>query len=50
MTDRPVTVPDLLRTICHSVKIDADQENLSGIGRPIRVVDGGSVVDEVFGA
>ena len=24
------------------------QENLSGIGRPIRVVDGGAVVEEAF--
>jgi len=47
--DRPVTVSDLLRTVCHSLKIDADKENLSNIGRPIRIVDGGAVVKEVFG-
>lgn len=46
--DRPVSVNDLLRTICHSLHIDANQENMSNVGRPIRVVDGGEVVQEVF--
>lgn len=49
ITDRPVGVTDLLRTICHSLKIDADHEHMSTIGRPIKVVDGGEVVSEVFG-
>ncbi len=47
--DRPVGVSDFLRTICHSLKIDADIEHMSGIGRPIRVVDGGEPVMEAFG-
>jgi uncharacterized protein (DUF1501 family) len=47
--DRPVGVADLFRTICHSLAIDANKENMSGIGRPIRIVDGGSVVTEVLG-
>jgi hypothetical protein len=46
--DRPVTVNDLFRTICHSLAIDADKENMSSIGRPIKIVDGGEVVKEVF--
>jgi hypothetical protein len=46
--DRPVTVPDLFQTFCHSLGIDADRENISPIGRPIKIVDGGSVVEEVF--
>jgi uncharacterized protein (DUF1501 family) len=49
IAERPLTVPDLFRTICHSLGLDADQENMSSIGRPIRVVDGGQVVQEVFG-
>ena len=48
--DRPVSVSDLFRTICHGLAIDADKENMSGIGRPIRIVDGGEVVKEVFGS
>ena len=49
VTDRPVTIPDLFQTICHSLKINAAKENMSGIGRPIKIVDGGEVVPEVFG-
>jgi uncharacterized protein (DUF1501 family) len=47
--NRPIGVTDLLRTICSSLKIDADKENVSNIGRPLKVVDGGEVVKEVFG-
>jgi hypothetical protein len=46
--DRPVGVNDLLRTLCHSLKIDADKENMSNVGRPLKVVDGGEAVLEVF--
>jgi hypothetical protein len=46
--DRPVGVNDFLRTMCHSLKIDANKENMSNVGRPIRIVDGGEVVQEVF--
>jgi len=49
VTDRPVGVADLLRTVCQSLQIDADHENMSSIGRPIPIVDGGAVVTEVFG-
>ncbi|MCI0357374.1 MAG: DUF1501 domain-containing protein [Planctomycetaceae bacterium] len=47
--DRPVGVADLFRTICHGLSIDAAKENMSSIGRPIKIVDGGEVVREVFG-
>jgi hypothetical protein len=46
--DRPVEVPDLFRTFCHSLAIDADKENISGIGRPIPIVEGGEAVMEAF--
>ena len=46
--DRPVGVSDLLRTVCHSLKIDANHEHMSSIGRPIKIVDGGEVITEVF--
>jgi hypothetical protein len=49
VADRPVGVSDLLRTICHSLGIDGSKENMSSIGRPIKIVDGGEVVSEVFG-
>ena len=47
--ERPVTVNDLFRTIYHTLDIDADHENRSRIGRPIKLVDGGEVVEELFG-
>jgi hypothetical protein len=47
--DRPVSVNDLLRTACHALGINADKQNMSSIGRPIKIVDGGEVVKEVFG-
>jgi uncharacterized protein (DUF1501 family) len=49
VTDRPVTVSDLFQTFCLALGIDAHKENLSPIGRPIRIVDGGTPVREVFG-
>ncbi len=45
---RPVTVPDLFQTICTSLAIDPAKENLSGIGRPIKIVDGGEPVKELL--
>jgi uncharacterized protein (DUF1501 family) len=37
--DRPVSVPDLLATVCLATGIDPTKQNLSNVGRPIRVVD-----------
>jgi hypothetical protein len=47
--DDPVTVPDLFSTICKSLKVDPRKENLSPIGRPLKIVDGGKPVDRLFG-
>lgn len=49
VADRPVSVNDLFRTFCQSLAINPDHENMSSIGRPIKIVDGGQVVSEVFG-
>ncbi|MCC7085269.1 MAG: DUF1501 domain-containing protein [Pirellulales bacterium] len=46
---RPVTVHDLFQTFCKSLRIDATKENMSSIGRPIKIVDGGKPVVELFG-
>lgn len=46
--ERPVGVNDFLRTMCHSLQIDASKENMSNVGRPIKIVDGGQVVQEAF--
>jgi hypothetical protein len=37
--DRPVSVPDLLATVCLAIGIDPTKQNLSNVGRPIRIVD-----------
>jgi hypothetical protein len=49
VTERPVTVSDLFRTIYTTLGIDADHENMSRIGRPIKLVDGGEVIRELLG-
>ncbi len=46
--DRPVQVNDLLTSICHALKIDPKKENMSPLGRPIKIVDGGTAVKELF--
>ncbi len=37
--DRPVKVADFLATICGALGIDTDQQNMSNVGRPIRIVE-----------
>jgi hypothetical protein len=49
VADRPVSVPDLFCSVCHSLKVDPRKEHLSPLGRPMKVVDGGEVVQELFG-
>lgn len=46
--EQPVAVNDLFRSMCHSLKIDPTKENISPQGRPIKIVDGGKVVKELF--
>ena len=48
VADRPVTVPDLFCSICHSLNVDPRVENISPLGRPMKIVDGGEVVRELF--
>jgi hypothetical protein len=37
--DRPVTVPDFMATICKALGIDPSKQNISDVGRPIRIAD-----------
>jgi uncharacterized protein (DUF1501 family) len=48
VADRPVTVPDLFATFCRSMGIDPTIENMAASGRPIKLVDGGKAVTELF--
>jgi uncharacterized protein (DUF1501 family) len=45
---RPVTVPDLFCTFCKALGINPRKENQSNVGRPLRIVEGGEAVSEVF--
>lgn len=44
----PVAVNDLFSTICKSLQVDPTKENMSPIGRPLKIVDGGKPVDKLF--
>ena len=44
----PVTVPDLFCTICKSLEVNPGVENMSPIGRPLKIVDGGKPVEQLF--
>jgi Protein of unknown function (DUF1501) len=46
--ERPVSVPDLLATVCLALGIDPLKSNVSNIGRPISLVDkAGKPVEEI---
>ncbi len=50
VADRPVTVPDLLATVCAALGIDPQKQNVSNVGRPIRIVDpAGMPIKEITG-
>jgi hypothetical protein len=50
VVERPVSVPDLFCTFCKALAIDPRKENQSNVGRPLPIVEGGKVVEEVFRA
>ncbi len=48
--DRPVTVSDLFCTFCRALGIDPRKENQTNVGRPLKIVEFGHAVHEVFGS
>lgn len=46
--NRPVSVADMFCSICQSLKVNPKKENMSPLGRPMKIVDGGEVVTELF--
>lgn len=40
----PVTVADLFRSLCTTLNVNADHENMSPLGRPMKIVDGGATI------
>ncbi len=48
--DRPVSVPDLLATVFTALGVDPMKQNLSNVGRPIRLVDSAAKpIEEIVG-
>ena len=37
--ERPVSVADLLATVCLALGLDISKQNMSNVGRPIRLVE-----------
>lgn len=46
--DRPVKVPDLHATVCHALGINQAKEVMTPLQRPMKLVDGGQPVLELF--
>ena len=46
--DRPVKVEDLFSSVCYALDVDTDKEHNSPLGRPLKIVDGGETVTELF--
>jgi hypothetical protein len=42
VADRPVRVPDFLATVCKALGVDPTRQNMSNVGRPIRLADAGA--------
>ena len=48
VADRPVSIPDLFHSFCRAMELDPESENISSLGRPIKVVEEGRSIDELF--
>jgi hypothetical protein len=48
ITGRPVTVPDIFRSVAAAMALDPDKTRFAPSGRPIKTVDGGAVLGELF--
>jgi hypothetical protein len=46
--DRPVKVPDLHASVCHALGIDGNKEVMTPLQRPMKLVDSGEMVKELF--
>jgi hypothetical protein len=48
VVERPVSVQDLFCTFCQALGIDPREENQSDVGRPLKIVEAGKAVEELF--
>jgi hypothetical protein len=46
--DRPVEVPDIHATVCHALGINPSKEVMTPLQRPMKLIDGGKPVMELF--
>jgi hypothetical protein len=46
--DRPVSIPDLFATIYRVFGVSPEKEHLAGGGRPLKILEGGEPVKELF--
>ena len=44
----PLTVPDLMATICHTIGIDPETEYHDELDRPIKLVDDGNIIHDLL--
>jgi hypothetical protein len=47
--DRPVEVASIHATLCHALGINPDKEVMTPLQRPMKLVDNGKPVMELFG-
>ena len=48
IAEDPVTIPDFMATLCHTLGIDPDKEYHDTFGRPIKLVDEGHPILELL--
>ncbi len=48
VADRPLSPADLFCSVCQCLEVDPHHENISPLGRPMKIVDGGEVIPELF--
>jgi hypothetical protein len=48
VTDRAIGVADLCRTFCHVMGMTSDEEYRTTDNRPVKLVEGGAVIQELF--
>jgi len=45
---RPISVPDLYRSVAWAMNVDANKTRFAPSGRPVKTVDGGTMISELF--
>jgi hypothetical protein len=48
IVSRPISVPDLYRSVAWAMNLDPDKTRFAPSGRPIKTVDGGTLIGDLF--